>query len=76
MIAPLKIDGWSPVAASVGVAHAHHVNPIPLGVRLDGNFVSVFVWRTFARTNVSVEEPADASGHVSKGWSQSVISPS
>src|SRR5262249_20963019 len=70
IVAPPKIDGWNPIAASVGIARTHHVDAVPATLGLDCDPISVFVSRTLARTNVSMKESADSSRDVSKGRSE------
>ena len=68
----MKIDGRNPVAASVGIARAHHVDAVPVTFGFDGDLIPVLVSRTLARANVSMKEPSDAGRNVSKGWRESL----
>jgi hypothetical protein len=52
-----------------GVARTHHLDAIPSALSLDGDLITVFVSRTLAPSNVSVEESSDSDRDVSKGWS-------
>jgi len=67
-----KIDGWNPVAASVGIGHTNHFDTIPVALSLDGDLISVFISRTLALANVRLEEPSDSGCDFSKGWSKSL----
>jgi hypothetical protein len=56
----------------VGIDHTHHVDPIPMTLSLDGDFIPVFVSRTLARANVRMKKSSDSGRHVSNGWKESV----
>src|SRR5262245_19085574 len=72
VFATSQIDGCNPIAPSLGIGHTHHVDPIPMALSLDGDFIPVFVSRTLARANVRMKKSSDSGRHVSKGWSESV----
>jgi hypothetical protein len=70
-----KIDGWNPIAASVWIAGAHHVNVIPAAVSLDRDLIPIVVAPTVAGANIRVEESSYSNRHVSKRRMQSLALP-
>ncbi len=66
VVAALQINGWYPIAASVGIARTHHVDVVPAALGLDLDLIPIFVSPTVTGRDVSMEKPLDHDCDLSK----------